>query len=299
MSINVIAGARGELSDMYDAAKASNSSPHLDVMQRVKGTARIRFGASGEKTRLEDLYQSGSAKIRLPKVYNTAPTAVLLNTAGGLTGGDALSYEVEAGDRSHAIVTSQTAERAYRSSGGVAKVTGRLGVGKDATLEWLPQETILFEASGLQRTISADLEANARLMMLETVVLGRTAMGEQVRSVLFKDSWRIRRDNKLIFADNIRLAGDPLKILKGTATAHGGHCFATFADFALDVEDRLDLARSCFETLPEKTTHAAASAWNGLLVARFVSSDSRDLRNALMTFLTRYRSAVLPRVWHC
>lgn len=284
---------------MYDAAMASNTSSPTNAMQRAKGVARIRFAASDEKTRLEDLYQSGAAKIRLPKVYGSAPTAVLLNTAGGLTGGDELVYEVETGERSHAIVTSQTAERAYRSSAGAATVTGRLKIGRGAALEWLPQETILFDASALQRSLTADLEANARLMMLETVVLGRTAMGERVDSVLFRDSWRIMRDNKLVFADNIRLEGDPGLSLKGSATAGGAHCFATFLDCTLDAEDRLGLARASLEPLPEKTTRAAASAWNGVLVARFVSSDSRDLRNTLMTFLTRYRSAALPRVWHC
>ncbi|MCV0425514.1 MAG: urease accessory protein UreD [Roseibium sp.] len=284
---------------MYDAEAASGLSPHAKHMQRVKGTARIRFALSAGKTRLADLYQNGSAKIRLPKVYNEPATAVLINTAGGLTGGDELSYQATADEGTHAIVTSQAAERAYRSPGGSAKVTGHLAVGAGATLEWLPQETILFEASDLKRQIYADLAGDARLLMLESIVLGRKAMGEQVQSVSFKDSWRIRRDNKLVFADDIRFQGDPSRFLHGPATAGKGQVVATFVDCAIDAEDRLSVARSSLDTVQTETTRAAASTWNGLLVARLVSTDSRNLRSALMHFLTCYRAADLPRVWHC
>ena len=284
---------------MYDADTASELNSHASAMQRVKGTARIRFALSYGTTRLADLYQNGSAKIRLPKVYNEPATAVLINTAGGLTGGDELTYQVAVDEGAHAIVTSQAAERAYRSSSGSAKVTGNLAVGQAATLEWLPQETILFQASRLKRRIQTDLAADARLLMLESIVLGRKAMGEQIRSVTFKDSWRIRRENKLVFADDIRFEGNPDDFLNGPATAKTGHMVATMVDCAVDAEDRLPRARESLDKLQTETTRAAASAWNGVLVARLVSSDSRELRSALMNFLTSYRAASLPRVWHC
>ncbi|WP_434054622.1 MAG: urease accessory protein UreD [Roseibium sp.] len=284
---------------MYDAAMASDSGLQNETLQRVSGTARIRFANVGGRTRLADLYQKGSAKIRLPKVYDATATAVLINTAGGLTGGDRLSYDIAIDEGAHAIVTSQTAERTYRSNTGSAKVTASLRVGAGAALEWLPQETILFDSSGLTRVLSADLEADARLMMLETIVVGRTAMGETVRSVSFRDRWRIRRNNKLLFADDIRCDGNPADFLSGPATARGGHVVSTFVDCAVDAEERLPHARSCLEGMPAVSTHGAASAWNGLLTVRFVSNDSRDLRNALISFLTGYRAADLPRVWYC
>lgn len=284
---------------MYDAGLASEKGGKAVVLQRVKGIGKVRFSAPDGKTRLTDLYQSGSAKVRLPKVYDTPATAVLINTAGGLTGGDQLDYEVGADAGVHVIVTSQTAERAYRSPGGTAQVSGHFTVGAGATLEWLPQETILFNASRLRRTLQADLEGDARLMMVESFVLGRKAMGEQVKSVFYRDSWRIRRDGKLVFADDIRLDGDPADALTGPATAAGALAAATFVDCSADAEDRLARARELIETLPEGTAQAAASAWNGLLITRFVSNDGRGLRTALMSFLTGYRMTALPRVWYC
>ncbi len=284
---------------MYDAAPASDLSVQAKPLQRVRGVARIRFSARTGTTRLADLYQKGSAKVRMPRIYGGAPTAVLINTAGGLTGGDELEYNVTIDDEAHAIVTSQTAERAYRSNDGSAKVTGSLCVGAGATLEWLPQETLLFDRSNLSRTLNADLAPDARLMMLETVVLGRTAMGESIERLFFKDKWRIRRAGKLVFADDIRVDGAPGEILRGSATAAGGHVFATFVDCAEDAGDRLSLARAVLDALPLNETRFAVSAWNDLLVARFVSGDARDLRNALISFLTGYRAADLPRVWYC
>nr|WP_319384793.1 urease accessory protein UreD [uncultured Roseibium sp.] len=278
---------------------ASDSGLQEETLQRVSGTARIRFANTEGRTRLADLYQQGSAKIRLPKVYDSTATAVLINTAGGLTGGDRLSYDIAIDESAHAIVTSQTAERAYRSNTGSAKVTGSLRVGAGATLEWLPQETILFDRSGLTRALNADLAADARLMLLETVVVGRTAMGETVRRVDFRDRWRIRRENRLVFADDVRCQGDPADFLGGPATARGGHVVATFVDCTIDAEERLQHARACLERYSAISTHGAASAWDGLLTARFVSDDGRDLRNALISFLTGYRSADLPRVWYC
>ncbi|WP_422373890.1 urease accessory protein UreD [Roseibium sp.] len=284
---------------MYDAGTASVSGPAALAMQRVNGVARVRFKQSDGKSRLADLYQHGAAKIRFPKVYDAPPTAVLINTAGGLTGGDRVSLTFEADRDTHAIVTSQTAERAYRSAHGSAEVTGDFTLGEGAFLEWLPQETILFDASGLKRRLSADLAKDARLMLVESIVLGRKAMGEAVRSVLFRDSWRIRRDGRLIFADDIRLEGDPSTALSGPATASGGLALASFLDCAIDAEDRLPLARSLLETASDGSLKAAASAWNGCLTARFVAPDSQVLRAALTRFLTGYRGSNLPRVWYC
>ncbi len=284
---------------MLDAAKASDCAASPHAMQRVRAEARIGFKAAGGRTRLADLYQSGSAKIRLPKVYDTPVTAVLINTAGGLTGGDRVSFAVNAAAGTRAIVTSQTAERAYRSSAGSARVTGRFCLDAGADVEWLPQETILFDASRLRRRLEAELTGDARLLMLESVVVGRAAMGERVGSVLFTDSWRLRRDGRLVFADDIRLQGDPALCLRGRATAKGGVAVATLVDCALDAEDRLERARNLLADRTGTGVQAAASAWNGLLIARFVSEDGRSLRTALTTFLTGYRGMELPRVWHC
>ncbi|MEJ8474908.1 urease accessory protein UreD [Roseibium algae] len=285
---------------MFDAAVTQTSQAEAAPMQRALGEACVTFKHDGSKTRLDDLYQCGSAKFRLPIVYDGIPVAVLINTAGGITGGDIYKYDARVASNGHAIVTSQAAERAYRRSGGIGKIAVTLSAGEGATLEWLPQETILFNASALHRSMTVDLDETARYMALESVVLGRTAMGETIDTVSFRDSWRIRRNGKLIFADDVRLEGDTKDILKGTATTGGGLAFATLVECAADADNRLELARQALEPFTHGTNvRAAASSWNGVLVARFVATDGRALRDALMIFLETYRSAPLPRVWHC
>lgn len=281
---------------MYDVAIAPVSGNNEARMQRARGRARIGFKRTNAGTRLADLHQSGCTKIRLPKVYEGPPVAVLINTSGGLTGGDELVYEAELAENTHAIVTSQAAERAYRRSTGVARVETRLNVGAGATLEWLPQETILFNASGLRRTMTVELEADARFLAIEAVVVGRTAMDETVDQADFRDSWRVHREGKLVFADDVRLDGNAREIMENSATAGRGLAFATLIDCAPDANTRLVSARTALETCG---TTAAASAWNGVLVARFVGADGRGLRDGLMSFLKNYRSLDLPRVWHC
>ncbi|MTI01059.1 urease accessory protein UreD [Roseibium sp. RKSG952] len=285
---------------MYQAGNASISFAKPPRLQRTRAHARVVFKNVNGRAALDELYQSGSAKIRLPRVYDQIPVGVIINTSGGVTGGDRLVYEARAREQTHAIVASQTAERAYRSPGGSGEIASRLTVEKGAFLEWLPQEAILFDHSSLTRTLSADLAEDARLLAIESVVIGRTAMRETVRQLSFADRWRIRRNGRLVFADDIRLNGDPARILKGTATASGAHCFATLLDCRPDAEDHLQSARSALQAATKdcKIT-AAASAWNDILVARFIAHDSRHLKSALMAFLERYRNRPLPRVWYC
>ncbi|GGB39910.1 urease accessory protein UreD [Roseibium aquae] len=268
------------------------------VLQRARGEARVAFKRKEGRTRLQDLFQSGSAKMRLPRIYTGAPTAVLINTAGGLTGGDRMIYRAATQMGAHAIVTTQTAERAYRSSGGAATVSADLAVSSESRLEWLPQETILFDRSALARSLTADLAGTAGLLCLEAVVIGRPAMGEVVEHVQFSDRWRIRRDGKLVYADDIRLHGNPSEVFKGPATANGGTAFATLIDCDPAAEERLSRAREALEAAHRSSGLAGGcSAWNGVLTARFVASDGRTLKQGLSAFLTHYRDAQLPRVW--
>lgn len=289
--------AKGGTPGMYDAGTALKMTAPEAAMQRVHGVARVGFSQVSGQTRLSDLYQKGSAKIRLPRVYGEPATAVLINTAGGLTGGDRIDCEAIAGEDTHAIVTTQAAERAYRSLGSRAEVRNRLTVQNGARLDWLPQETILFDHSGIGRCTDAQLSGNARLLLVETIVLGRAAMGETVDRMNFRDRWRIRRDGKLVFADDVRLDGSPQDVFSGPGTGAGSRALATFLDCCPQAEDRLAKARSALGNSAHPAVRAAASAWDGKLVARFVADDAMALKTVLMAFLESYRSADLPRVW--
>jgi urease accessory protein len=270
-------------------------APAPVTMERARGHARLAFGAEDGTTRLLELFQSGSAKIRLPRVEPGTPKeAVLINTAGGVTGGDHLVYEIAAGPGARAVVSTQAAERIYKRSAGTGRIETSIRVEEGARLDWLPQETILFDNSSLSRRLSIDVAADATLLAVESIILGRTAMGETIRNVGLADSWRVRRDGKLIFADGLRLDGDASEIMRNGATGGNAIALATLLLVSPDAGSHLETARAALEA---PLGEAGVSAWNGMLVARLAAPAGHLLRADLIKLLLLLRAAPLPRVW--
>lgn len=152
-------------------------------MQRAKGCAEVGFGARG----LMQLYQSGCCKVLLPKRFEPTQEAVFINTSGGVTGGDVLAYAASVEGGARLDVTTQAAERIYRTAGGEAVIENTVTVGDGCHLDWLPQETILFEGSALKRQLNVEMGESSSLLALETLVLGRKAMGETLRTAVVVD----------------------------------------------------------------------------------------------------------------
>ncbi len=264
----------------------SGSNPtRIGALQRARGRAMVGF--AGAQNRLVDLHQSGSLKALLPRNHAPVPDVVLVNTAGGLTGGDRYTVELSANAGASATVATQTAERVYKASADVAQMDVSLRVTGGGILSWLPQETILFDRSAIARRITADLDADSRLLIVEPVVFGRRAMGEALTQTRFTDQWRIRVDGRLVHAEATRIDGD-FAAYQGRGCLNGALAMATVLYVGPDAEARLDQVRAL--GLP-------ASAWGGRLVVRLLESDPRQLRRTLMEFLKHFRGCDLPRVW--
>jgi urease accessory protein len=263
------------------------SLPDLTPLQRAKGCGRIVVNARG----LERLYQEGCSKIRLPR-GGSGLEAVLINSSGGLTGGDRLEWTAAAGPGARLTLTTQACEKVYRARDGRAETRVSLTVGAGGRLDWLPQETILFDGGVLARRLETDLAPGARLLAVEAVVLGRTAMGERVRAGELADRWRIRRDGRLLFADDLRLAGPIAATAERPAVLAGATAFASILLVADDAERFLGPLRATLGA------NGGASAFEGKLFARIVASDGFDLRKRLLPALEVLRDGEpLPRVW--
>lgn len=264
--------------------------------QRVKGSAVISFKHEGNMTCLDRLYQQGSAKIRLPKKYDAFSEAVLINTAGGLTGGDQLDWNIKLADKTNAVLTTQACEKSYMASSCTAQISTQITVGEDATCHWLPQETILYEGSSLSRTLEVQLACSSKLIALEAVMLGREAMGETIQHCSFADRWRIYRDGKLIFADDIKLDGEIANIQKNQALMASHKAFATLLYCGPEDDEQLKLIADKLQAIMQGK-FMALSAFNGKIVARFLSQNTYELRADLMPFLKELSGNDLPRVW--
>jgi urease accessory protein len=260
---------------------------------RVTGGADIRFRAREGRTHLADLREADGYKVRLPNNAGGAE-AVIINTGGGVAGGDHVRITATAEENARATLSTPSAERIYGAlAGSTAKFDVDLHIGENAQLNWLPQETILFDKARLERSLTVDMAASATALICETIIFGRAAMGETVTSARYTDKWRIRRAGALIFADNTKLDGSIADLLARPAIADKAHVASATLYIAPDAEERLPAIRAALAT----TEANAASAWNGMLIIRALGQNSQSVRKLLTRLLPILSGNDLPRVW--
>jgi urease accessory protein len=274
-------------------AKLPATIPAAFAANRAVGSVELDVRCTDSVTRRHVVRESGSLRVRFPSPETSALSAVLLNTAGGIAGGDRFAVSVRAGPDSRVVVTTASAEKIYRSHGPAARLDVTLSATDRARIAWLPQETILFDRAALARRIDIDLAATASLLCAEVVVFGRTAMDERLREGSFVDRWNLRRDGKLVFAETTRLDGDIGAKLARRVVANGGIAVAT----VLIVPGDDGLAARVRQRACSFRSEFGISAWNGFALARFCGADAAQLRADVMGLLTIVDSAALPRLW--
>jgi urease accessory protein len=260
---------------------------------RAVGSIALTVAASAAGSRRQRVHEAGSLRIRFPNVSGRTLDAVIVNTAGGMTGGDRFDIDIKLGAEARLSVTTAAAEKIYRSLGPDTEIAVKLNVGRGGALAWLPQETILFDQVRLRRSIDVELETGAEMLLAEAIIFGRSAMGETVAQGHLTDRWRIRRDDKLILAETVRLDGKIAECLAQSASTAGGVAIATVLKIPGGDQD-LAAVRAMEK---EFAGEVGASAWNGFTMVRFVAKDGAVLRRDLMTVLGLLGTAPLPRLW--
>ena len=263
----------------------------MDTLEEIfaanRAGGRISFAAklAAGVTRRARLYEEGALRLRCPGPRRRELEAMIVNTAGGMAGGDRFAIDLTVEPGAHLIVTTAAAEKVYRTLGADASIAARIEVGAGGALAWLPQETILFDRARLKRTIEVDLAADAEFLMAEAVVFGRAGMGEVVGAGSLLDRRRVRRGGKLVHAETTRLEGDLAGKLAQAAVARGGIAVASVlaapADEAIAAAVR-EASRQC-------RGEVGISAWNGFAVMRLVAGDGATLRHDLACVLPPLR----------
>lgn len=276
-------------------------------LTRAEGRLRIAFKRRGDKTVLNDLYQQGCLKARFPSLDPAAMReGVLINTAGGLTDGDRLQQELIWGENTSGCLTGQAAERIYRSRRAAAEIDTSLELKQGATGYWLPQETILFNGGHFVRRNNIEMQAGSRLIATESLVFGRTAMQEDVSEGELFENWRIRYDNRLVFADGLRLAGNIRAQLKRSGIGDGSRAIATLLYIGMDA-DRFEIAmKERAQTLATDDVRTGCSLLPNVLHMRVLASEGEGMRHTLSeliktlgNLLSETDDYALPRVWQC
>lgn len=284
--------------------RAINSHAHIPdgcsqpQQPRAIGRAVVSSKFTDAQSRLDRLHQSGAFKLLFP--YGRRDLEVVcINTAGGITGGDRFNLEARAGHNSRLTLTTQAAERAYRAQPGeVGEILTTLDVEKGAQLNWLPQETILFQKCRFRRSLRINLALDAQFLAVEPVVFGRAAMGEVITDAHFHDRIEIFQDNTKIYHDAVRLSGNISRFfgrMSPAAKIHIG-AYANIILIAPTAESARDWLRPFLENTDVFYGGASLLAPD-VLCCRIIAQDSYLLRKALIPILDRLTENNLPRCW--
>ena len=271
----------------------TDANSAIFAANRARGAVSFDVHQADGVTRRRALHESGSLRVRFPSPEGEGLSAVFVNTAGGIAGGDRFDIDIVAGEGARLTLTSAAAEKVYRTESSASVLNIALKAQAHSHLAWLPQETILFDRARVLRHIDIDLAETASLLFCEIVVFGRAAMGERMQRGEFVDHWRMRRAGRLVFAENIHLDGDIGEKLARPAIANGGTAIGTALVVPGD-EALVERIRGLSESLAGEV---GISAWNGFAMARFCAQDAAALRADMTAVLGRASSSALPRLW--
>ena len=287
----------------FESSPLRNNKKHSPALT-IEGSAQISFVNVNHVTKLGKLYYTDPLKVLFPRPEIGDPiTAVILTIGGGYLGGDRYSIDITVEEGAQALVTTQAAEKVYRSNGSVCHVELNLNVASQAQLEYFPLETIVYNHAHFRRTTRVNAAKDSTALVGEIVVFGRLASGEQFTSGIFRDVWEVKRNNRLQWVDALHLDEHSLKAFHYLSGFDGAKAIATILFLAEDAETYLDFARSLQDG--HESIRASATVVNGLLLCRWLSNDPLALRQSVIKFLSRFRKEsmgrppTLPKLWYC
>jgi len=271
------------------------TQPQFPALGSIRAEGEVSLDTKPVRggTVLRKLRQSGALKCLFPRNMGPGLEAILLNCAGGVTGGDRFTLRAHAEAGTTLTLATQAAERIYRArTGERGRIESRLDVSENARINWLPQETILFNGCSLERSLQVELHEDAALLLSESLVFGRIEMGEVLTSAFFRDRIEIRRAGIPIYLDLVHLEGDVWAQLDRPGVAGGARAVTTLVYLASDAEAQLAELR---RLVPDR---AGASLFRSdVLVMRLLARDSHEMRSHLVPILNHLSHDGLPRCW--
>jgi len=263
--------------------------------------ARLALGFSylGDRTVLSERRHDGPLVVQKPLYPEGRGVchAIVVHPPGGIAGGDELALEVSAKDEARTLLTTPGAAKWYRSAGAWASQALRFDV--RGTLEWLPQEAIVFDGALAQASCEVDLAANARLIGWDIVCLGRTGSGERFARGTFRNSIRVRREGRLLWLERGRIDGGG-RLLESPAGLAGMPVFGTLFASTLNLtRELLNQTR----TIEPEAGRGAVTLLPGVLLARYLGGSSEAARRYFIALWRILRPSLLgraatePRIW--
>ena len=260
-------------------------------------------------------YESDAGRTVLAKRHHRGPLVVqkslypegdavchtiVVHPPGGIAGGDRLEIRASVGSSSHALLTTPGAAKWYRANGREASQSVRLDIAENSIVEWLPQETIVFDAAQARIAMTVELKGNARFMGWDIAVLGRRASGERFASGALRQALAIRRDGRELYVERARLEGGDA-LLDSPAGLAGCHVLGTLVAAAGACNDALLAA--CRELAPEDGARHGVTRLPEVLIARYLGGSPQAARGYFAALWSKLRpwlasrEACPPRIW--
>ena len=261
--------------------------------QRSKGKLKLSFINSDAETSIYDLHQSGALKVLIPKAKSKHAEAVLINTGGGIVAGDSLSIEVTSYENTNTWITTQASEKVYKSNGELSLLKTKINLGDDSILFWCPKETILFNNSKFKRNLDFNIKSSSKMLVIENIVFGRLASGELNADCYFFDQWRIKRDEKLIFAENF-LFEDKKSMYRNTNLGEY-RSLMNIMYISHDAKNYINKMRNIIST---GDLFGEASHWNDFISLRALAKNPIEFNKVIEQILILFvgKKSKIPRI---
>jgi urease accessory protein len=302
---------------MHRVQSFSKTITHLDltlaapieaaISSRWPASLRLRFAHEGARTILAERSHRGPLRLLKP-LYPEGERcchAVIVHPPGGIVAGDALDVNVVVDANAHGLVTTPGAQKWYRSLGSDAHANTKLRLVDNAMLEWMPQETIVFDGAFARQSLDIDLSDDARFFGWEIVCFGRTASQEYFKNGSFRQAIRLRRNGLPIWSEHSVVAGgDPLL---HSPLGWGGMPVSATAWLVRAVRDGdandADVLSTLRDALADRAHAAASNPADGLFVIKAIGESAESVRELLTKLWSEVRFAVFaieaqrPRIW--
>lgn len=289
--------------------QSSQQGPEISIdpaYKPLQAKLSLKFAEIDGTTRLVERDHFGPLVVQKPFYPEGREVChvVIIHPPGGVVGGDQLEILAQIGASANAQITTPGATKWYKANGHTSQQKIRLNINKDGSLEWVPQETIFYNHANVEIDHQVTLEEDAIYVGCEILCFGRTASGETFNSGQIKQRTSIRRNDKLIWLEQIRLLGESSAMSGSLALSGKTVCASLILTGKVIPQPLIDLAREEAEKITKGVGQVGISQLKSIVVARYLGDSSEVARHVMLCIWGLFRPEILgragmvPRMWN-